>query len=63
VTPETQDRLWAVGDVALWLLKWSVKIAGLLVLGAILLFVLRWAYTEYWISQHCTTVLGTRVCQ
>lgn len=25
-------------------------------------FVLRWAYSEYWISQHCTMVLGTRVC-
>lgn len=31
--------------------------------GFLLLFLLRWGYTEYWISQHCTEVLGTRVCQ
>jgi hypothetical protein len=26
-------------------------------------FGLRWALTEYWITTHCTMVLGTRVCQ
>lgn len=26
-------------------------------------FVVRWAYTEYWITTHCTMVLGTRVCR
>jgi hypothetical protein len=26
-------------------------------------FAIKWGYTEYWISQHCTMVLGTRVCQ
>jgi hypothetical protein len=29
----------------------------------VLMFLIRWAYTEYWISQHCTMVLGTRVCR
>ncbi len=34
------------------------------VLGlAVLLFFIRWAYTEYWITTHCTMVLGTRVCR
>jgi len=32
--------------------------------GAIVLFyVLKWALTEYWITTHCTMVLGTRVCK
>jgi hypothetical protein len=26
-------------------------------------FVIRWALAEYWITTHCTMVLGTRVCQ
>lgn len=41
-----------LGRVILWV-----------VVAVVALFVLRWAYTEYWISQHCTDVLGTRVCQ
>lgn len=28
----------------------------------VLLFIIRWAYTEYWITTHCTMVMGTRVC-
>lgn len=24
---------------------------------------LRWGYTQYYVSTHCTTVLGTRVCR
>jgi hypothetical protein len=39
------------------------KVAGFCFLGAIMLFALHWAYTEFWISQHCTIVLGTRVCR
>lgn len=26
-------------------------------------FLLKWGYSSYWISTHCTTVLGTRVCR
>ena len=39
------------------------KVVGFLFLGAIILFALRWAYTEFWIGQHCTMVLGARVCR
>ena len=28
-----------------------------------LVFIVRWAITEYYITTHCTMVLGTRVCQ
>jgi hypothetical protein len=24
---------------------------------------IKWAYTVYYVDTHCTTVLGTRVCQ
>lgn len=41
----------------------SAKVVGFLFLGAIILFALRWAYTEFWIGQHCTMVLGARVCR
>lgn len=35
-----------------------------LILGAIAaVFIIRWAYTEYWITTHCTMILGTRVCK
>ncbi|HLH82473.1 MAG TPA: hypothetical protein VKV38_04360 [Trebonia sp.] len=32
-------------------------------IGLACLFAARWAYAEYWVSQHCTLILGTRVCQ
>jgi hypothetical protein len=35
---------------------------GLITL-VVLLFIIRWAYAEYWITTHCTVVAGTRVCQ
>jgi hypothetical protein len=38
-------------------------IVAAIVLVVVLLFVARWAYTEYYITTHCTMVLGTRVCQ
>jgi hypothetical protein len=38
-------------------------IAGCLIVGILGLFAIRWGITEYYITTHCTTVLGTRVCQ
>jgi len=29
----------------------------------IVFYMLRWALAGYWITTHCTMVLGTRVCQ
>jgi len=29
----------------------------------ILYFLVTWGYHEWWVSQHCTTVLGTQVCR
>lgn len=23
----------------------------------------QWVYTEWWVSQHCTMILGTQVCR
>jgi uncharacterized membrane protein YdbT with pleckstrin-like domain len=42
----------------------GIAYAVFAVIGLILLyFLIRWGYTEYRISQHCTMVLGTRVCK
>jgi hypothetical protein len=43
--------------------KGFAKLAVLLVIIAIGAFFAHWAYTEYYITTHCTMVLGTRVCQ
>ena len=40
----------------------AYAVFGLVVL-VVLLFVIRWAYTEYWVTTHCTEVLATRVCR
>jgi hypothetical protein len=40
-----------------------VKVLGIIGLVLIAWFIFRWAYTEYYITTHCTMVLGTRVCQ
>ena len=38
--------------------------AVLIFLGIIVAaFLIKWGLTEYYITTHCTTVLGTRVCQ
>jgi hypothetical protein len=29
----------------------------------VIVFLIRWAYADYWTATHCTMVLGTRVCQ
>lgn len=30
---------------------------------AVLAFLARWAYDAWWQTEHCTMVLGTRVCR
>jgi len=39
------------------------KLLVVVAVVAIVAFAARWAFTEYWITTHCTMVLGTRVCQ
>lgn len=37
---------------------------SLIILAVIVgVFIAKWAYTEYYVTTHCTMVLGTRVCQ
>lgn len=40
-------------------------VKALLIIVAVIVgaFLAKWAYTEYYITTHCTMVLGTRVCQ
>lgn len=57
------DVLLAAWDVLLVGLGTLLKVAGIVVAAIVVLFLLRWGYTEYYISTHCTLVLGTRVCQ
>jgi uncharacterized membrane protein len=40
-----------------------MKVLGIMVLVVLAYFLLRWAYTEYYITTHCQDVLGTRICQ
>jgi hypothetical protein len=52
-------------DITYWaafVLRMLATVIGItgLVIGT--LFLIRWGYTEWWISTHCTTDLGTRVC-
>lgn len=51
-----RDRVQAMGNGIAYV------VFGIIAL-IVALFLIRWAYTEYWITTHCTTVLGTRVCQ
>lgn len=39
------------------------RLLGVLGIAIVAYFVLRWGITEYYITTHCTMVLGTRVCQ
>lgn len=39
----------------------KVAMVVIIVVGGYLL--VKWALTEYYITTHCTTVAGTRVCQ
>jgi hypothetical protein len=41
----------------------SYGVLRVIVVAVVGYFVARWAFTEYWITTHCTMVLGTRVCQ
>ena len=44
----------------------SRAILAFLIVGVVLVigfFVLRYAYTAWYIETHCTYILGTRVCQ
>ena len=58
--PHVPDRQYKRIDSGLIMLE---KIIIVVIAVVIVAFLLRWAYTEYYISTHCTTVLGTRVCQ
>ena len=37
-------------------------IFGIIVL-IILYFVITWGYHEWWVSMHCTMIMGTQVCK
>lgn len=38
-------------------------LVGIVVAALICAVLLKWGYHEWWVSTHCTMVLGTRVCQ
>jgi CHASE3 domain sensor protein len=38
------------------------KIAVVVIVLFVGVFLLRWAYTDWYVATHCTMVLGTRVC-
>lgn len=48
-----------------WWGLWRALIIApvLLAVIAVAVMAVQWLYTEWWISQHCTMVLGTRVCK
>ena len=43
--------------------KFTGKFVAVVIILMLILMFAQWAYHAWWVSQHCTMILGTQVCQ